>query len=64
MPFCGNLYYEYGDSTDDQIIDQVIATYNSTKLRRKLLTDSDLTLEKVLQIGQSMKQAQHHLSTI
>ena len=58
------LYCEYGDSTEDQILDQVIATYNSTKLRRKLMTESDLTLEKVLQIGQSMKQAQHHLSSI
>ena len=28
------------------------------------MTKSDLTLEKVLQIGQSIKQAQHHLSTI
>ena len=34
------------------------------KLRRKLLTESDLTLEKVLQIAQSMEQAQHYLSTI
>ena len=58
------LYCEYGDSTEEQIRDQVIATCNSTKLRRKLLTESDLTLEKVLQIGQSMEQAQHHLSTI
>ena len=49
---------------EEQIRDQVIATCNSTKLRRKLLTESDLTLEKVLQIGQSMEQAQHHLSTI
>ena len=58
------LYCEYGDSTEEQIREQVIATCNSTKLRRKLLTESDLTLEKVLQIGQSMEQAQHRLSTI
>ena len=43
---------------------QVIATCNSIKLRRKLLAESDLTLEKVLQIGQLMEEAQHHLSII
>ena len=43
---------------------QVIATWNSIKLRRKLLTESYLTLEKVLQIGQLMEEAQHHLSII
>ena len=58
------LCCEYGDSTEEQIRDKAIATCNSTKLRRKLLAEPDLTLEKVLQIGQSMEQAQHHLSTI
>ena len=58
------LCCEYGDSTEEQIRDKAIATCSSTKLRRKLLAEPDLTLEKVLQIGQSMEQAQHHLSTI
>ena len=58
------LCCEYGDSTEERIRDQAIATCSSTKLRRKLLAEPDLTLEKVLQIGQSMEQAQHHLSTI
>ena len=56
------LYCEYRDSTEKQIRDRVIATCNSTKLRKKLLAESDLTLEKVL--GHTMEQARHHLSTI
>ena len=36
------LYSEYGDSTEEQIRDQVIATCNSSKLTRKLLTESDV----------------------
>ena len=60
------LYCEYGDSTEEQIRDQVIATCNSTKLRRKLLTESDLTLEKVFRTiyGTSSASFIHHRTEI
>ena len=43
---------EYGDQTEDHIRDQVIATCSSTGLRKKLLTEPDLTLAKVIEIAQ------------
>ena len=51
---------EYGDTTNEQIRDQVIATFTSSKLRKRLLSETDLTLDKVLQIGNIMESAHHH----
>ena len=46
--------------TNEQIRDQVIATCTSSKLRKRLLSETDLTLDKVLQIGKIMESAHHH----
>ena len=51
---------EYGDTTNEQIRDQVIATCTSSKLRKRLLSETDLTSDKVLQIGKIMESAHHH----
>ena len=51
---------EYGDTTNEQIRDQVIATCTSSKLRKRLLSEADLTLDKVLQIGKIMESAHHY----
>ena len=51
---------DYGDSTNEQIRYQVIATCTSSKLRKRLLSEADLTLDKVLQIGRIMVSAHHH----
>ena len=50
---------EYGDQTNDQICDQVIATCFSSSLRKKCLTEPSLTLEKLLEIAQAMESAHH-----
>ena len=55
---------EYGDQTEDQIRDQVIATCSSTGLRKKLLTEPDLTLAKVIEIAQVMETAHHQVKEI
>ena len=51
---------EYGDTTNQQIRYQVIATCTSSKLRKRLLSEADFTLDKVLQIGKIMESAHHH----
>ena len=53
-----SLYCEYQDN-NDQIRDQFIASCSSTKLRKRLLTESQLTLEKILEIGRARESAQH-----
>ena len=55
---------EYGDQTEDQIRDQIIATCSSTGLRKKLLTETDLTLAKVIEIAQVMETAHHQVKEI
>ena len=59
-----SLYCEYGDSVEDQIRDQVISSCSSSKLRKRLLTEPNLTLEKVTQISQAMESAAHHSKQI
>lgn len=41
-----SLHCEYGNTVDDQIRDQVISPCPSSKLRKRYLTEPDLTLEK------------------
>ena len=55
---------EYGDQKNDQIRDQVIATCFSSSLRKKFLTESSLTLEKLLEIAQAMESAHHQSKEI
>ena len=57
-------HYGYGDSTDDQIRDQVIASCRSTKHRTKFLQGRNLTLQKVIDIGQSIELASHQSKQI
>ena len=52
-------YCEYGASIEDHIRDQVIATCQSSKLRKKFLTEPDLTLDKLVKIGQLDASATH-----
>ena len=53
------IHCEYGDATQSEIRDQVIAKCKSSKLRKRLLQAPDLTLEKVLAIGKLMEQSDH-----
>ena len=55
---------EYGNQTEEQIRDQVIATCSSTGLRKELLTEPDLTLAKVIEIAQVMETAHHQVKEI
>ena len=55
---------EYGNQTSEQIRDQVIAACSSSKLRKRLLTEADLTLDQTLQIAQSLESAHHHTKEI
>uniref|UniRef100_A0A7M5UIV2 CCHC-type domain-containing protein n=1 Tax=Clytia hemisphaerica TaxID=252671 RepID=A0A7M5UIV2_9CNID len=55
---------EYGESTDDQIRDQVIASCRSSKHRTKFLQEKNLTLQKVIDIGQSIELASHQSKQI
>ena len=55
---------EYGDATNDQIRDQVIASCRSSKHRTKFLQERDLTLQKVIEIGQSHELAAHQSKQI
>ena len=51
------IHCEYGDATQNEIRDQVIAKCKSSKLRKRSLQEPDLTLEKVLTIGKLMEQS-------
>jgi hypothetical protein len=53
------LYCDYKASTEENIRDQVIGSCKSTKFRTKLLQEKDLTLEKLIEIGQSREAASH-----
>ena len=55
---------EYGDQTNDQIRDQVIATCFSSSHRKKFLTETSITLEKLLEIAQAMESAHHQSKEI
>ena len=55
---------EYGDQTNDQSRDQVIATCFSSSLHKKFLTEPSLTLEKLLEIAQAMESAHHQSKEI
>ena len=50
---------DHGDTTNEQIRYQVIATCTSSKLRKRLLSETDLTSDKVLEIGK-IKESAHH----
>ena len=58
------LTCEYGNNTEDQIRDRVIASCNSSKLRTKLLSESNLTLNRVSEIGRTMETAKHNTKSI
>ena len=58
------LYCEYEAETEDEIRDQVIAKCKSSKLRKRLLQEPDLTLETVLRIGKLMEQSDHQTKQI
>lgn len=50
-----SLYCEYGDKTDEHIRDQVIASCTSTKLRQKLLDESNLDQDKTISLCKIME---------
>ena len=58
------LTCEYGNNTDDQIRDRVIASCHSSKLRTKLLSERNLTLDRVSEIGRIMETAKHNTKSI
>ncbi|MBN3277282.1 ZMYM1 protein, partial [Polyodon spathula] len=53
---------EYGNLTDEIIRDQVIDTCLSSRLRRRLLRESDLTLDKALTIARAQEASEHQAS--
>ena len=59
-----SLHCEYGEETDNNIRDQVITSCRSSKLRNKLLTETELTLEKTTRIAKTMESADHFTKTI
>ncbi|XP_066932937.1 uncharacterized protein [Clytia hemisphaerica] len=48
---------DYGNSLNDHIRDRVVSGCKGSKYREKLLAEKNLTLEKVIEIGQSMEAA-------
>ena len=58
------LSCEYEATTEDEIRGQVIANGKSSKLRKKLLQEPDLILEKALRIGKVMEQSDHQTRQI
>ena len=55
---------DYGTAVDEQIRDQVIAACSSSKLRKRLLAEPELTLQKCSTIGQTLESAHHHTKEI
>ena len=55
---------DYGPAVDEQIRDQVIAACSSSKLRKRLLVEPELTLQKCITIGQTLESAHHHTKEI
>ena len=58
------IHCEYDDATKDEIRDQVIAKCKSFKLRKRLLQEPDLTLDKVLTTGKLMEQSDQQTKKI
>ena len=54
-----SAHCEYTD-VSDQICDQFIASCSSTKLRKKLLTESNLTLQRLIDIAKAEENASLH----
>ena len=50
-------YCDFGASLNDHVRDMVISKSRSTKFRKRLLAESDVTLEKALEIGRLMENA-------
>ena len=46
-------YCEYNDIVEEQIRDQVVATCNSSKLRKRLLVEAHLTSQRVRELGRA-----------
>ena len=57
-------YCEYGDEIEKNIRDQIILSCISSKLRKRLLTKLELTLNKLAQTAQAMKDASHYTKQI
>ena len=57
-------YCEYGDEIENNIRDQTISSCISSKLRKILLTEPELTLSKLAQIAQAMEDASHYTKQI
>ena len=58
------LTCEYGDNTDDQIRDCVIASCYSSKLSTKLLSEHKLALNRVSGIGRTRETAKYNTKSI
>ena len=52
------------ENTDDMIRDQVVDKCYSTKLRRRLLQEPSLTLDKVVTLGRALEMAQRKATAI
>ena len=52
------------ENTDDMIRDQVVDKCYSTKLRRRLLQEPSLTLDKVVTLGRALEMAQRQATAI
>ena len=52
------------ENTDDMIRDQVVEKCYSTKLRRRLLQEPSLTLDKVVTLGRALEMAQRQATAI
>ena len=58
------IYCEYEAAIEDEIRDEVFDKCKSSKLRKRLLQELDLTLEKLLRIGKLMEQSDHQTRQI
>lgn len=57
-------YCEYADSVEDHIRDQITATCTSLRSRKKFLTEPDLNMSKLIEIGQLDGSAFHQTKQI
>ena len=57
-------YCEYGNKIESNIRDQIISSCLSSKLRKQLLTEPDLTLTKLALFAQAMEDASHYTKQI
>ena len=58
-----SLFCKYNDQ-DEQIRDQVLITCLSTELRKKLLTEKELTLNKTTETAKTMESANSHIKDL